>query len=133
VNFYGELRVLTTFAPLLRQADQIGQSPRALWLGSIFGASRCNASSPHTFLAAGSMELPGMGPYLISKHALEAAAHTFAYERHIFFTYDLPQARDLHQHEYSVHHHCARPRQDASLVRLFPDAVQVSKLSQGQD
>jgi NAD(P)-dependent dehydrogenase (short-subunit alcohol dehydrogenase family) len=67
VNFYGELRVLTTFAPLLRQADQIGQFPRVLWLGSIFG----------------SMELPGMGPYLISKHALEAAAHTFARETFI--------------------------------------------------
>jgi NAD(P)-dependent dehydrogenase (short-subunit alcohol dehydrogenase family) len=64
VNFYGQLRVLTTFAPLLRLAEQTGQSPRIAWIGSWFGVH----------------EVPGWGPYLVSKHALEAAAHVFTRE-----------------------------------------------------
>jgi NAD(P)-dependent dehydrogenase (short-subunit alcohol dehydrogenase family) len=64
VNLYGQLRVLTTFAPLLRLAEQTGQSPRIVWIGSWFGVH----------------ETPGWGPYLVSKHALEAAAHVFTRE-----------------------------------------------------
>jgi len=67
INFFGQLRVLTTFAPLLRLSEQAGNSPRIVWIGSWYGVH----------------ETPGWGPYIISKHALEAAAHIF--QRETFF------------------------------------------------
>jgi NAD(P)-dependent dehydrogenase (short-subunit alcohol dehydrogenase family) len=64
INLYGQLRMLNGFAPLLHVAEKTGVSPRVVWLGSFFG----------------SVSVPGLAPYVMSKHALEAAAHTFARE-----------------------------------------------------
>jgi NAD(P)-dependent dehydrogenase (short-subunit alcohol dehydrogenase family) len=64
INVYGQLRMLNAFNPLLHLADRTGVSPRVVWLGSFFG----------------SVSVPGMAPYAMSKHALEAAALTYSRE-----------------------------------------------------